>query len=168
MLHAWTNLFDITGATGAQLIGLLFVVVTLGTGFSARQTDTAIRAFITPTLVNFSGVLFQALVVLAPWPSDQPAAVLLVLGGVVGLVYRTMTIRWKGDADFVELKGLSWIAYNAAPLIANLSLVCGGVGLYFEQTFAPFAIAGASTLQLALGIFGAWDVTLWILTNRKR
>jgi len=39
--------------------------------------------------------------------------------------------------------------------------------LYFERAFAPFAIAGASTLQLAAGIFGAWDVTLWILTNRK-
>jgi hypothetical protein len=55
MLHDWTNLFNITGAAGAQLIGLLFVVVTLGSGWSAKQSEQAIRAFVTPTLVSFSG-----------------------------------------------------------------------------------------------------------------
>ena len=46
-------------------------------------------------------------------------------------------------------------------------LIGGGVGLYAHQAFAPFAIAGACTLQLAAGIFGAWDVTLWVVSNRK-
>jgi hypothetical protein len=167
MLRDWTNLFDITGATGAQLIGLLFVVVTLGSGWSAKQSEQAIRAFVTPTLVNFSGVLFEALVVLAPWPSYRPAAVLLGLGGLAGLSYRINSVRLRGKTGIVDLRGLSWFAYNGVPLLANFSLVCGAVGLYFERAFAPFAIAGASTLQLAAGIFGAWDVTLWILSNRK-
>jgi hypothetical protein len=160
MLQGWTNPFEITGAAGAQLIGLLFVVVTLGGGFPAKQMHDAIRAFVTPTLVNFSGVLFEALVVLAPWPSDRPAGVVLVLGGLAGLAYRIRAIRLKSDAGFVELRGLNWIAYNGVPLVANASLIGGGVGLYFEQAFGPFAIAGASALQLAVGIFGAWDVTL--------
>ena len=73
----------------------------------------------------------------------------------------------RGKTGIVELRGLNWIAYNGVPLLANVSLICGGVGLYGERAFAPFAIAGASTLQLAAGIFGAWDVTLWILSNRK-
>ena len=92
MLRDWTNFFEITGAAGAQLIGLLFVVVTLGDGWSAKQTEPAIRAFVTPTLVNFSGVLFEALVVLAPWTSDRPAAVLMALGGLAGLAYQTRVI----------------------------------------------------------------------------
>jgi hypothetical protein len=167
MLRDWTNFFEITGAAGAQLIGLMFVVVTLGSGWSAKQSEQAIRAFVTPTLVNFSGMLLEALVVLAPWPSNRPAAFLLGLGGLAGLTYRIRAIRLKGEADIVELRGLNWIAYNGVPLLANVCLICGGVGLYFERAFAPFAIAGASTLQLAAGIFGAWDVTLWILSNRK-
>ncbi len=167
MLHGWTDVFDLTGAAGAQLIGLLFVVVTLGTGLSAKQSEDAIRAFITPTLVNFSGVLLQALVVLAPWPSEQPAGALLVLGGLAGLGYRIAAIRLKGKADFVERRVSDWIAYDGIPLLANLSVICGGIGLCYEQTFAPFAIAGASMLLLAAGIFGAWDVTMWILRNRK-
>jgi hypothetical protein len=167
MLRDWTNLFVITGPTGAQLIGLLFVVVTLGNGWSAKQSEQAIRAFVTPTLVNFSGVLFEALVVLAPWPAYWPAAILLGLGGLAGLSYRIHAILLRGKTGIVELRGLNWIAYNGVPLLANASLICGAFGLYYERAFAPFAIAGASALQLAAGIFGAWDVTLWILSNRK-
>jgi hypothetical protein len=168
MLRDWTNFFEITGAAGAQLIGLLFVVVTLGDGWSARQTEPAIRAFVTPTLVNFSGVLFEALVVLTPWSSDRPAAVLMALGGLAGLAYRIRATLLRSKTDIVELRGLNWIAYNGVPLLANASLLAGGVGLYFDRAFAPFAIAGATALQLAAGIFGAWDVTLWILSNRKK
>ena len=61
MLHGWTNFFNLTGAAGAQLIGLLFVVATLGTALSTSQSLAGIRAFITPTLVNFGGVLSR------PW-----------------------------------------------------------------------------------------------------
>jgi hypothetical protein len=64
MLHNWTNFFPTTAAVGAQLIGLLFVVVTVGTGLSRSQSVAGIRAFLTPTLTCFSGVLLQALVVL--------------------------------------------------------------------------------------------------------
>jgi hypothetical protein len=167
MFHDWTNLFVITGPTGAQLIGLLFVVVTLGNGWSAKESEQAIRAFVTPTLVNFSGVLFEAVVVLAPWPTYWPAAILLGLGGLAGLSYRIHAVLLRGQTGIVVLRGLSWIAYNGVPLLANFSLICGAVGLYYERAFAPFAIAGASALQLAAGIFGAWDVTLWILSNRK-
>jgi len=39
MFRDWTNLFNITGAAGGQLIGLLFVVVTLGNGWSAKQSE---------------------------------------------------------------------------------------------------------------------------------
>jgi len=33
--------------------------------------------------------------------------------------------------------------------------------------FAPYAVAGASTLLLLSGIYGAWDLTLWMVTNRQ-
>jgi hypothetical protein len=168
VLHDWTNLFNITGAAGGQLIGLLFVVVTLGTGLTASQSENAIRAFVTPILVNFSGVLFQAVVVLAPWPSERPAGVLLVLGGLAGGIYRLATIRLKGKADFVALSGFDWVAYNGVPVLANLSLIAGGVGLIVSDTRAPYAIAAASTLLLAAGIYGAWDLTLRTLKSRSK
>jgi len=168
MLRAWEHVFEITGPTGAQLIGLLFVVVTLGEGVSPSRADTAIRAFVTPTLVNLSSVLLQAIVALAPWPSDAPAGVALVLIGLAGAAYGLVAIGLKRRAGIVELRGLNWLAYNGAPLIANAGLVFGGLGLVVPSPAAPYTIAAATTLMLAVGIFGAWDVTLWVLKTRKR
>jgi hypothetical protein len=51
-------------------------------------------------------------------------------------------------------------------MIADASMVCGGAGLIAQTPFAPFAIAGASTLLLTSGVYGAWDFTLWLVTNR--
>jgi hypothetical protein len=168
MLRAWEHVFEITGPTGAQLIGLLFVVVTLGQGFSPSKADAAIRAFVTPTLVNLSSVLLQAIVALSPWPSDAAAGVALALIGLAGAAYGLAAIGLKQQAGIVELHGLNWLAYNGAPLIANAALVVGGAGLAFPNPAAPFIITAASTLLLAVGIFGAWDVTLWVLKARKR
>ena len=167
MLHDWTNLFNITGAAGGELIGLLFVIVTLGAGLPALKSTEAIRAFVTPTLVNFSGVLLQAIVVLAPWPSLGPPGVILILGGLAGVAYRAVSIGWKRKADYVALSPFDWAAYNGIPLVANASVAVGGLGLIVGNAAAPFAIAGASTLMLAAGIYGAWDTTLWILRNRR-
>jgi hypothetical protein len=77
MFQNWTNFFLTTAAVGAQLIGLLFVVVAIGSSLSRSQSVAGIRAFLTPTLTCFSGVLLQALVVLVPWPSDWPRGVML-------------------------------------------------------------------------------------------
>jgi len=168
MLHNWTNFFLSTAAAGAQLIGLLFVVVTVGTSLSRSQSVAGIHAFLTPTLTCFSGVLLQALVVLAPWPSYWPMGLMLVLGGLAGLAYHLYVIRSQRKLDFAALHGVDWIAHNAFPVVADASLICGAAGLIAEKPFAPYAIAGASTLLLISGIYGAWDLTLWMVTNRDK
>jgi len=38
--------------------------------------------------------------------------------------------------------------------------------LIAEKSFAPYAIAGAMVLSLLAGIYGAWDLTLWMIKNR--
>jgi len=168
MLHNWTNFFDVTAAAGAQLIGLLFVAATLGTSLSKSQSVAGIRAFLTPTLICFGGVLFQALVVLAPWPSDWPMGLMLALSGLAGLAYHIHAIRLQGKLDFAALDGVDWLAHNGFPVVADASLICGGAGLIAEEPFAPYAVAGASTLLLISGIYGAWDLTLWMVTNRDK
>ena len=55
MLSNWSSFFAMTGSAGATLVGLLFVVVTLGTG-----------------------LLLQSMIALAPWPSDWPSGVIFV------------------------------------------------------------------------------------------
>jgi hypothetical protein len=168
MFQNWTNFFLTTAAVGAQLIGLLFVVIAIGSSLSRSQSVAGIRAFLTPTLTCFSGVLLQALVVLVPWPSDWPRGVMLVPGGLASLAYHLSIIRSQRKLDFAALHGVDWIAHNALPVVADVILICGGAGLIAEMPFAPYAIAGASTLLLISGIYGAWDLTLWMVTNRDK
>ena len=165
-MHDWTNFFLITGAAGAQLIGLLFVVVTLGTGLPTAQSLAGIRAFLTPTLFCFSSVFFQAIAVLVPqsWPTRLGVVVL----GLAGVAYGVRAIHLRRRLDFVSLRGASWLPYNAVPLIANVVLTAGGVALITGQDFALGAIATATTLLLVAGIYGAWDLTLWMIENRGK
>ena len=74
MLSGWSNFFTMTGAAGATLVGLLFVVVTLGSGLSASRKLDIAHASLTPALYSFAGVLFQSMVVLVPWQSNWSAA----------------------------------------------------------------------------------------------
>lgn len=163
----WNNFFNMTGAAGATLIGLLFVTVTLVSGLSKSQSASGIRAFLTPTLLNFSAVLFQALIVQIPWPSNGPIGVIFILAGLAGLGYRIKTRRFKRGLDFIQIEAFDWIPYDGAPMLAYASLIAGGAGLLAESAFAIYAIAASSLLLLAAGIYGAWDLTLWMVKNRK-
>jgi hypothetical protein len=40
--------------------------------------------------------------------------------------------------------------------------------LIADRSLGPYAIAGATTLLLFAGVYGAWDLTLWIIKNRDK
>jgi hypothetical protein len=54
------------------------------------------------------------------------------------------------------------------PALGNASLIAGAAGLIAGKAFAPYAIAGSSAVWLFVGIYGAWDLTLWMLKNRDK
>jgi len=85
MFQGWENFFMLCGTAAATLIGLLFVVITLGTNLAPSQAAPGVHVFVTPTLAHFSGVLFVTLIVLAPWGSQWAAASVLSLSGLASL-----------------------------------------------------------------------------------
>ncbi|MGA9324193.1 MAG: hypothetical protein WBW06_24350 [Xanthobacteraceae bacterium] len=66
------------------------------------------------------------------------------------------------------LDWLDWTLFSVVPMFGDASLIAGAPGLIAEKPFAPYAIAGAITLLLLAGIYGAWSVTLWIARNRDK
>ena len=166
MLNGWDTFFIMTGTAGATLTGLLFVVITLCVRLSGTRAAQGVHAFVTPTLVHFGGVLFQSLILVVPWPSASPLAIILGLAGLTGLVYVIVVVRMLRRLDFVALDLRDWVAYAGAPALANVSLIAGAAGLIAGDWFAPYAIAGSVTLLLFVGIHDAWDLTLWIVRNQ--
>jgi len=168
MFHGWENFFVVGATAGATLIGLLFVAITVGAGSSTPQGLIATRAFLTPTLILFGSVLFECLFVLAPWPSAWPLAIILGLSGLAGLVRHIHVILMQRKVDIASLDRLDWTLYSAVPALGYTSLIAGAAGLIAGKSFAPYAIAGAVTLLLFAGVYGAWDLTLWIARNRDK
>jgi hypothetical protein len=168
MLHGWDNFFIMAGTAAATLIGLLFVAVTVSTGFSTLSIVRGSRGFLTPTLIRFGGVLFLSLVVLAPWPSAWRIGIILSLGGLADLAYQIKVVIRRHQVGLVLLDWHDWLPYVGVPALGTASLIVGAVGLPAEQTFAPYVIAGATVLTLFAGIYGAWDLTLWMIKNREK
>jgi hypothetical protein len=60
---------------------------------------------------------------------------------------------------------LPWLG---VPALGYTSMIVGAVGLIARKSFAPYAMAGATMLLLFAGAYAAWDLTLWIVTNRDK
>jgi hypothetical protein len=168
MLDGWDNFFIMAGTAAATLIGLVFVAVTVGAGFSKSSIAQGARGFLTPTLIRFSGVFFLSLAVLAPWPSATPLGIILSLGGLAGLAYQIRVIAGRRKAGLILPDWHDWLPHVGVPALGSGSLIAGAAGLLAKRSFAPYAIAGAAVLLLCAGIYGSWDLTLWMVKNREK
>jgi hypothetical protein len=168
MIHGWENFFIVGASAGATLIGLLFIAISLGAGLSTPQGLDATRAFLTPTLILFGGVLFECMAVLPPWPFAWPVGIIVGLCGLTGLIRQVYVTLKQRKLNFASLDWLDWTLFSLVPILGYASLIAGAAGLIAERPFAPYAIAGAITLLLLAGIYGAWSVTLWIARNRDK
>jgi hypothetical protein len=164
MFVNWSNFFTLTGTAGATLVGLLFVVVTLNTALtSSRKLDIA-RASMSPALYNFTDVLLQSMVVLAPWPSNRPSGVIFILLGIWGFIYRINRVIARNKLHLRAIQGLvDRIFHNFVPVVASVIALSGGVGLFTGAAFAPYAVAASSTLLLVSGIYRTWGETLALI-----
>jgi hypothetical protein len=121
-------------------------------------------AFLTPTLTHFGGVLLLSLAALAPFASPWPTAVVFCLCGLGGLAYLTKVVAARRKVDFVALTwptGFPTEAFRRWAMRASSSAQPD----WAPGSFAPSVIAGATTLFLFCGIYGAWDLTLWIVVR---
>jgi hypothetical protein len=164
MLNGWSDFFTLTGSAGGTLVGLLFIVVTLGTGLTtARKLDIA-HASLTPALYSFAGVLIQSMVMLVPWKSHWPSGVIFFVMGIGGLIYRIGAVRMRKSLHLRAIQSrMDRAIHNVTPIIASFILFCGGAGLLADRPFAPFAIAGSTALFLVSGIYRTWGETLALI-----
>ena len=53
-LHAWHEFYLLLGTAGATLLALLFVAVSLGTGFLNAKDPSGTRTFMSPVVIHFT------------------------------------------------------------------------------------------------------------------
>ena len=167
-LTEWENFYIIVGSSAGALTGLTFVVITLVAGMRQRDMGRGIAAFTTPTTVYFGTVLLVCAILSAPWPALAPAALLLGLVGLAGVLYGAIVVRRQRQLDQDDYTPVleDWLWYAVCPLVAYAALLAAAILLPGNPDAALFAVGGVMILLLFLGIRNAWDIVTYIAVER--
>ena len=114
-------------------------------------------AFITPMIVHYQIVLLLSAVLLAPWHSIAPIAIIWGLVSVVGLVYQSVVVRRLRRQEAYKPGFEDWLFYVVLPFAAYLLLVLSPFAAPAHAREAAFAVGAATVLMLFAGIHNSWD-----------
>lgn len=167
-LTSWESYYVIVGSSGAALIGLQFVVMTLIAGMRRGPDADALGAFGTPTVVHLSGALIVSAMMSAPWPSLAPAAITLALYGLAGLGYVAVIFRRaRRQTDYAPVWE-DWLWFMLLPGAAYAALALGALLLRTATQPAEFTIGAAALGLLLLGIHNSWDTVTHLVVGAGR
>ena len=172
VLSDWQSFYVLVGSSAAALTGLTFVVVTVSaersdeTG-SASARLAGLRVYITPTAVHFGAALWVSGLMCIPGQKAVALAVLFAATGLAGLVYcarlvRQMLLSFAGYKPFLA----DWIWSAALPVAAYVALAAAGLMLPRLPEASLLVVSGVVLLLLFIGIHNAWDVVVWMTTER--
>jgi hypothetical protein len=162
-LERWANFYLLTSAAAAQLIGLLFVVITLGAERRPRGDASRIPIYLTPTVIYFAHVLFLGALLTFPNHTRLTATLCICLVGVVGLVYSGSSLIGGGKKRFIELG--DQIPYAIVPCAARGLLVLGGVLFLHAPQLGLTLVAVGMLLLLGLGIRNSWAIAIDVVST---
>jgi hypothetical protein len=166
-LAGWENFYVIVGSSAGGLTGLTFVVIALIR--DARSVrPTGLRAFVTPTVLHFCGVLALAAFMSMPHQRLFSLSAGFALGGLAGVIYGLFTaanMRRQG-AGYVPVRE-DWVWNVILPTLVYACLGCMGLLVWHRPEQTLFGVAALSLLLLFIGIHNAWDIAVWMTMQQK-
>jgi hypothetical protein len=172
-LHAWQNFYLLAGTAAATLTGLMFIAVTFGSSLVRKETAQQSRAFLDPTFMHFVQVLLLACVVTVPTlTSTFLGGLLVVVGAARALsLYRVFVVVRAAHRRAGDIELSDWLSLIVMPLLCHLLLVATGVAFVLREPVALTALAIATVSLLFIGIYGAWELMVWMalaVSERQR
>ena len=156
-LAAWESYYVVVGTSGAALIGMQFVVMTLIAERRNRAAGEAIKAFGSPTVVHLALALVISAVMSAPWTTLGTAGIIMLLCGLSGLTYAALVIlRTRKQTAYVPV-WQDWVWYVILPSITYLVLSVSAWLLTSDTETALFTIAAVALVLILIGVHNAWD-----------
>jgi hypothetical protein len=163
-LLAWQSFYVIVGSSAAALTGLSFVVVSLVAQRRSAQSANAIAAFGTPTVVHLCAAFFVAAVLAAPWSSLTPAADVVGVSGILGVLYVFIVLLRTRRQSLYRPVLEDWIWHVIIPLAAYLTFAIGGLACGDIGATPQFAIAAGTVLLIFCGVHNSWDSVTYSLS----
>src|SRR5512138_3088576 len=116
-LSEWETFYVITGSAGAALTGLMFVVIALRSE-AIEAGEGAVRAFGTPTVLHFCGVLLIGATLSIPRHTVTSLALCVGGAGIAGLALSTwVAVQARRQSSYRPVLS-DWVWHVAMPLIA--------------------------------------------------
>ncbi|MGA7809104.1 hypothetical protein [Bradyrhizobium sp.] len=165
-LKEWHDFYMLVGTAGATLLALLFVAVSLGTGFLTVERQGATRTFMSPVVIHFTSVFFLSAIALFPSHQAKFFAALIGATAVIGATistYITVKVVRTDMTNYLE----DYLAYGILPGLGYLALLTAAVSIYFEKDFGLYALAAALLLLAIVNIRNAWDLTLTMVQRHR-
>jgi hypothetical protein len=158
-LHAWHEFYLLLGTAGATLLALLFVAVSLGTGFLNNKDQRGTRTFMSPVVIHFTSVFFISAICLSPSHGPMFFATLICATAVVGVAVSIVITVWVVRTEMTQYV-LDYFAYGMLPAVAYLAILAAGVMIYTGGEYAPEVLGGGLLLLAIVNVRNAWDLTL--------
>lgn len=158
-LHEWHEFYILLGTAGATLLALLFVAVSLGTGFLSSKDQQGTRTFMSPVVIHFTSVFFLSAVCLVPSHGPVFFAVLIAGTAIVGVAVSIVISVWVVRTEMTQYLP-DYFAYGLLPVGAYLALLVASVMIYLGRDYALEVLAGGLLLLAIVNIRNAWDLTL--------
>jgi hypothetical protein len=160
VMAEWSDFYTLIGATAGTLIGLIFVVVSLGADNAKAGDEHRARIGVTPTLIHFAALLVGALAMLAPL-SNIARAVALGVIGCAGLAYLVNLALLASKRIKDEERDTLW--FGVLPMAAYAGFLVTGVAWAIAPEYAPEIGGFASVILLVAALHNSWEMTLIIV-----
>jgi len=160
----WDNFYLLAGGTAGTLIGLIFIVITLGIEHSQSGDSDRTHRFVTPILVHFTSLLVIALAMVAPTSAATRAVALGVIGcaGLAYVMNLALISRRRAKSDEREL------VWDVLLPIASYALIATAAAAWaLQASFANAIGAAAVVILLIAALRNSWMITLAIAGRRK-
>ena len=158
-LHEWHEFYVLLGTAGATLLALLFVAVSLGTGFLSNKDQRGTRTFMSPVVIHFTSVFFLSAVCLVPSHGPAFFAALIGATALIGIAVSIVVSVWVVRTEMTQYLP-DYFAYGLLPVAAYFALIAASVMIYLRQAYALEVLAGGLLLLAIVNVRNAWDLTL--------
>jgi hypothetical protein len=166
-LVEWHEFYILLGTAGATLLALLFVAVSLGTGFLSNKDQQGTRTFMSPVVIHFTSVFFLSAVCLVPSHGPVFFAILIGVTAIVGAAVSIVISVWVVRTEMTHYVP-DYLAYGLLPVGAYLALMVASVMIYLGRDYALEFLAGGLLLLAIVNIRNAWDLTLSMVRRHAR
>ncbi|HXW51691.1 MAG TPA: hypothetical protein VEJ41_06835 [Candidatus Acidoferrales bacterium] len=164
-LRLWHDFFMVVGPSAATLIGLVFVVATLGTTSLQRIDRSDMSYYITPTFVHFSAVLGISTVAVTPLGTSAIG----VIAGCISLwgLIDTLVAARRGPASHNPTRNEP-LWFSVLPLMGYILTLLASTLLVLAPPYAATVLMAGLVLLLAAGLRNAWSMTVFISTRENK